>query len=210
MNLMKMLPAVAMGILMFTACSSDDDADADTVQTGDEPIIESLFKNDAEGWKIVGDAQGGYEEASFSPDGGVIDGYIYADDDVTGGVWFFAAPAAYKGNKDIYYNATLSFSLFQDSSLSNQFKNSDIIFKNGDKQITYTYGEDNYPRTEWTSYIVNISAGNGWLKGDYNSTEVATEADIKEVLNNVTDFWIRGEFESGPDTGGLDKVIIDK
>lgn len=206
-NFLKTIFTITLGLFLFTACNSDDDAE---VIPEEGSIVESLFKDNAEGWKIVGDAQGGYEEASFSPDGGVISGYIYADDDVAGGVWYFAAPSSYQGNKLEYYGATLGFSLFQDSSMSDQFEREDIIFRNGDKQITYVHSVEDYPGLEWTSYSVKIGFGQNWLKGDYNSGELATEADIKEVLSNVTDFWIRGEFESGPDTGGLDKVIIDK
>ncbi|WP_165806011.1 laminin B domain-containing protein [Marixanthomonas spongiae] len=169
-----------------------------------------MFKENAEGWRITGDAQGGYTEASYSPDGGVQDGYIYADDNVQGGVWYFTAPETYHGDKNEFYGAKLSFSLFQDSDMSNQFENSDIIFKNGDTQITYVYSPDAYPGEDWTDYSVTISAGNGWLIGEYDSEVEATEADIKAVLANVTEFSIRGEFESGPDNGGLDNIIIDK
>ncbi|MGO2401141.1 hypothetical protein [Mesonia sp.] len=54
---------------VFTSCSSDDDAPAN-----DDAIVDSLFRDDAEGWTIVGDAQGGFVEASYSPDGGIIEG----------------------------------------------------------------------------------------------------------------------------------------
>lgn len=41
------------------SCSSDDDQPAIS-----DIIISDQFKNDASGWQIVGDAQGGYVEAS--------------------------------------------------------------------------------------------------------------------------------------------------
>ncbi len=204
---MKYLKSVIIltALFLFVACSSDDDS---STPAPNEPIVSSFFENDAEGWKIVGDAQGGYVEPSYSPDGGVIGGYIYADDDVAGGVWFFSAPSSYKGNKLDYYGATLEFNLFQDSNMSNQFEFDDILFRNGDLQITYLHDQSNYPTGEWTPYSIPIKSGSGWLLGDYQSSEIATEEDIKEVLSNVTEFWIRGEFESGRDSGGLDKVII--
>lgn len=201
----RILLALLIVSFAYTSCSSDDDNTSEDVG----PIVESLFKNNAEGWKIVGDAQGGYVEPTYSPDGGVTGGYIYADDDVAGGVWFFAAPSAYQGNKLEYYGATLSFNLFQESNMSNQFEAADVIFRNGDKQVTYKHNSSNYPGSDWTSYAMKINANQGWLKGDYDSSVSATEADIKEVLSNVTAFWIRGEFETGPDSGGLDKVVIE-
>ncbi|PVW13915.1 hypothetical protein DDV96_12255 [Marixanthomonas spongiae] len=197
----------SLSLALLSACNKDDDSGP---QAEDKPIADSMFKENAEGWRITGDAQGGYTEASYSPDGGVQDGYIYADDNVQGGVWYFTAPETYHGDKNEFYGAKLSFSLFQDSDMSNQFENSDIIFKNGDTQITYVYSPDAYPGEDWTDYSVTISAGNGWLIGEYDSEVEATEADIKAVLANVTEFSIRGEFESGPDNGGLDNIIIDK
>ncbi len=174
-----------------------------------EVIIEDLFKKDASGWTIVGDAQGGYVEPSYSPDGGVNDGYIFAEDNVTGGVWYFAAPNTYKGNRTEYYNKTLHYSLFQESSMSDQFEREDIIFKSGNKQIFYLASQ--YPTAEWTSYSVKINDANGWYVGSFQGNHSpATETEMKEVLSDVTDFWIRGEFESGPDKGGLDKVQIKK
>lgn len=175
-----------------------------------EPLVQDNFAEDEAGWTIIGDAQGGYVAASYSPDGGVTNGYIYADDDVTGGVWYFKAPDTYVGNKLEYYGATLSFSQFQDSNMSDQFQAADIVFSNGEQKITYVHGEDNYPSAEWTDYSIPISAESNWIKGDYDSGIFATEAEIKAVLTNVTEFIIRGEFEIGPDNGGLDNVIIEE
>ena len=192
-----------LGIGMMMSCSSDDDK----VEVTDV-IINDQFKNDASGWQIVGDAQGGYVEASYSPDGGVVDGYIFAKDDVTGGVWYFSAPNSYRGNKQVYYGATLSYSLYQDSGMINQFLAADIIFKSGEKSIYYQVA--NFPNATWTDYSVRINENSGWHYGEYsNGTEpLATKEQILSVLLNVTDFWIRGEYESGPDEGGLDNVMI--
>jgi len=206
-NVLKTVVAIMLALVFFTSCNKDDDPEP---QVENEPIAKSQFANDAEGWKITGDAQGGYVEASYSPDGGVNDGYIYADDDVQGGVWYFTAPNSYHGDKKEFYGATLTFSLFQNSDMSDQFEYDDIVFKNGDNQITYVHSPENYPTENWTDYSVKISAGNGWLKGAYDSEVMASEADIKTVLSNVTEFSIRGEFESGPDDGGMDNIVIDK
>ncbi|MCX7546891.1 hypothetical protein OS188_02880 [Xanthomarina sp. F1114] len=196
-------------LFLFTiaSCSSDDDTTEPPVNN-DNIINISQFQTDAQGWRITGDAQGGYVEASYSPDGGVNDGYIYADDDVAGGVWYFTAPDLYHGNKSVYYNATLSFSLFQTSAMDNQFENADIIFRNGSDQITYVHALTDYPTSEWTDYSLKISTESGWLKGDFDSGTPATEAEIKAILSNVTEFSIRGEFQSGPDTGGMDNIKI--
>tara|TARA_R110000868_G_scaffold408319_2_gene691276 strand:- start:3937 stop:4524 length:588 start_codon:yes stop_codon:yes gene_type:complete len=68
---------------------------------GEEITITSGFSEDADGWTIVGDAQGGSNiEASYSPFEGLDDsGYIYAEDRVTGGYWYFSAPEKFRGDK---------------------------------------------------------------------------------------------------------------
>lgn len=204
----KTVLLIVFALILFTSCSSDDDAVE--IMPDDGVITQSIFASDAEGWTIIGDAQGGYVAASYSPDGGVTDGYIYADDDVRGGYWFFKAPNSYTGDKSEYYGATLNFSQFQDSDMSSQRQRDDIVFKSGNEQITYVHGFDNFPGADWTQYSITISAGSQWLKGDYNSGVTATEAEIKAVLSNVTEFLIRGEFEHGWDSGGLDNVVISK
>ena len=176
--------------------------------TYNKPIIEDAFKGDAAGWKITGDAQGGYVVASYSPEGGVADGYIFAKDDVLGGVWYFTAPSSYLGDKSDYYNATLRFSLFQTSAMKKPFVSSDIIFENGSKKITCKLPA--YPAATWTAYSFKISANGGWVNGLHPGTGPANEADIKAVLSNVTGFHIRGEFETGPDKGGMDNIQIIK
>lgn len=204
---LKNIMCLFIASLLFIGCSSDDDEAITPDPPNEEVSIEdSLFENDAEGWTIVGDAQGGYIEASYSEEGGVIEGYIYADDDVAGGVWYFSAPENYKGNKTGYYGATLNYSLFQNSDMSDQFESEDVIFKSDDKQIYYLIPE--YPTSEWTPYSIDIKNNGNWYYGSLNNSTIATEAQIKDVLSNVTEFWIRGEFESGPDDGGLDKVEI--
>ena len=104
--------------LAFTSCSSDDDANnEDSTVVPDPVIVSSLFKDNAEGWRITGDAQGGYVEPTYMPDGGVIEGHIYAEDDVTGGWWYFTAPETYLGDKLNYYGATLNYYQYQESAM---------------------------------------------------------------------------------------------
>ena len=199
----KFLSFLILYTLAFIGCSSDDMEEIDDI------ITTSLFQLNAEGWTITGDAQGSLIEASYSPDGGIQDGYIYADDNVTGGIWYFTSPSSYHGNKTEYYGTTLSYSLFQNSNISNQFISNDIVFRNEAEQITYVYNSvSDYPTELWTDYSIEITAGNGWVKGEFDSGVVATEEDIKAVLANVTEFSIRGEFETGPDNGGIDNIII--
>ena len=187
-----------IALTLFTNCNSKS------------YIIKSDFATDTEGWTITGDAQGDFSEPSYAAEGGITDGYIFADDDVQGGVWYFTAPKTYNGNKSEFYGATLKFSLLQESRMSKQFLSDDIVIKNGNDQISYIYDKKDFPSKKWTNYSVKISAEQGWFKGGYTSNVQATETDIKAILSNITQFSIRGEFETGPDTGALDNVSITK
>jgi alkaline phosphatase D len=194
--------AVAATVIL-SGCSKNQTEPTPAPQQNE---LQSHFTHDAEGWTIVGDAQGGFVAASYAPDGGISDGYIFANDDVTGGTWYFSAPDTYLGDKTTYYNATLKFSLFQHSDMNDQFDAADIVLKNNDQQIVFRL--NNFPGTDWTSYHISINETSGWLKGDYNSQIPATKADIEEVLSNITSFLIRGEYQTGPDEGGLDNMEI--
>lgn len=187
---------VILAITIIQACSKDSN----------NKVISDTFNQDASGWTVSGDAQGNSAKAAYSSDEGVTDGYIYAADNVTGGTWYFQAPAKYLGDLSDFYNGTLTFSLFQKHpGGAEPFEDSDIIFKNGSKSIAHQI--PNHPDSTWTSYKMKLNAQSGWLKGGFNG-DAATEADIKAVLSHVTGFFIRGEYQTGADTGGLDNVKL--
>ncbi|HTO14750.1 MAG TPA: laminin B domain-containing protein [Edaphocola sp.] len=213
MKVLKFSLLICSFSILFTACEKDDSDKLPAIQ-------QDQFKVDANGWSIIGDAQGGYVAASYSPNGGVEDGYIYAIDDVVGGVWYFNAPSAYLGNKSNYYDATLSYSLFQDSKMRDQFLFEDIVFSSDSLKLFYMYdSKEKFPKKEWTKYSIKINENTpGWYVGTYKDSyngpikpySVATKQDMEKVLSNLTSFIIRGEFETGDDTGGLDNVFIRK
>ena len=169
-------------------------------------IVSSHFEKDSENWTIKGDAQGDSAEPTYSPEDGVADGYIHAKDDAAGGVWYFSAPEKYLGNKKDFYGRTLSYSLFQKPQKNSQFDAPDIVLVNGEDEIHYSVKD--YPDTTWTHYEVKISANDDWFYGNYKDKTIATEEQIKKVLSNLEKFWIRGEYRSGADWGGLDEVVI--
>jgi hypothetical protein len=59
----------------------------------------------------------------------------------------------------------------------------------------------------WTSYVIHLDLTDDWrlsLGGPR-----ATAADILTVVGDLTDVFIRGEFVTGPDTDGLDNVVLN-
>lgn len=182
-------------------------AQTSTPTTTGPAIDATSFENSSDGWKIVGDAQGGYVDPVFRPNGGVTGGYIYAKDDVTGGVWYFSAPRKYLGNRPSYYGATLNYSLFQQiSGGASPFEDKDIVIKSGKRMIYYQMDAAEYPRNSWTHYAVRITANSGWKNTDGNP---ASAWEMKSVLSNITALLIRGEYQQGADEGGLDNVRIN-
>lgn len=169
-------------------------------------VVSSHFEKDSENWTIKGDAQGDSAEPTYFPEDGVANGYIHAKDDAAGGVWYFSAPEKYLGSKKNFYGRTLSYSLFQKPQKNSQFDSPDIVFGSGEDEIFYLV--EDYPDTTWTHYQVRISSDKDWFFGKYKDKKVATEEQIKSVLSNLDKFWIRGEYRSGADWGGLDEVVI--
>lgn len=199
LNLKRIL-VLAAGSFLIISCEVED-----TPPVFEETIAEEQFDTDINGWTSEG---GGITTAMYGFDEGSSDGYIEVVDDHTGGVWYFSAPASYLGEKSIYYGSTIKFCLFQDSEMKYQISRPDVIFKNEDKQIFYNI--NHYPTKEWTDYAIKLDENSGWRVGDTLSSKTATLQDIQSILANVTDFWIRGEFEHGPDKGGMTKVSIAK
>lgn len=199
LNLKKIFFLSAFGFIIIS-CEVEDKP-----PVFEDILAEENFETGLNGWTSEG---GGITEAIHGHDEASGAGYIMVVDDHTGGVWYFSAPESYLGEKSEFYGSTIKFSLFQDSEMKYQISRPDVIFKNGDKQIFYNI--NNYPTKEWTDYAVKLDENSGWRVGDTLSNKAAGLKDIQSVLKNVTDFWIRGEYEHGPDTGGMTKVSIVK
>jgi len=180
----------------------------------DEPIEETEnttdFISGADGWTIEGDAHGGEGLIPEFSDVNGLDnsGYIFAKDDVAGGVWYFVAPEKYLGNKSAFFNGMMRYWLIQKSARTYQFLREDVIIEGiSNERIVINLPMENFPDTIWTKYQFTFNESEAWV--DENN-QAATNQKIKSVLSNVTKLKIRGEFEGGPDTGGLDGFALIK
>jgi hypothetical protein len=188
-----------LGLLAFVSCEEEED-------TLTEGVNSSEFYNDADGWTIEGDAEGGSSiDAAYSPFNGLDNsGHIYAEDDVTGGVWYFVAPGKYLGNKTSFLGGSISLWLIQESAMDDQFYSKDVILEGSNGSELY-YEFDSYPSTNWTYYEISLDTTSVWLN---QNEDTASMADFETVLNNLQKLWIRGEYQTGEDTGGLDKFQL--
>lgn len=190
-------------ILFGCPCSIIPDNPTETPDSSD-------FISGVDGWTIEGDAQGGSGVIpEFSDKDGLDNsGYIYAKDDVAGGVWYFVAPDKYLGNKSSFFNGMIKYWLIQKSARINQFLSPDVVIEGGtNEKIVINLPIESFPDTVWTKYQFTFNESDVWV--DENNQK-ATNQKIKNVLKNITKLKIRGEFEEGTDTGGLDGFILIK
>ena len=167
-------------------------------------MIRSTFDAHDDDWQVAGDAEDGRQTPQYLTTGGNPGGHIAANDDVAGGVWYWSAPQKFLGNQAAAYQKRLSFDLKQ-STLNSQFDEADVMLVGAGQTLVLDLA--NNPGTDWTSYSVMLSESANWKRGDL-AGESATSADLRAVLGDLTQLWIRGEYVTGSDTGSLDNVIF--
>jgi hypothetical protein len=184
-SLIGLLLALLAGCYQFTLYPLDS-PDSNAFDDGDQ------------GWRI---SEGGV--GSFSATGGNPGGYMYGTDnfDKIQTIWYFIAPAPFMNEVRKSYGKTLRFDLIQSATDVQRFTY-DVIMTDGTNTLTFDTAYN--PKTTWTSYAIKLDELSGWQKGNKR----ATKADIQAVLTNLTDLRIRGEYRSGPDSGGLDNVSL--
>jgi hypothetical protein len=200
------LPSLA-GEYLVTAVlngeASETGAITITESTGE---VGSTFDKGIDGWRIEGDAQGGSALPNYEETGGNPGGHISAIDDVQGGVWYFVAPANFRGDKSEFYGGTITFDLIQNRTDS-QFSSDDIKLSGGGIDLVYDFGDaDTHPRTDWTAYSATLEESDDWIVD--GTGEQATAEQIQTVLADVTRLHVRGEYVSGSDTGYLDNPTL--
>lgn len=167
--------------------------------------VGSFFENGSEGWTSIGDIIGGVE---YVPDGGNPGNGLRVNDETTGGVWYWVAPQKFLGDQSEAYEHDLKFDLRQViSGGANQFGAEDVILEGAGTKLVFTLNSKPATDGTWTSYTISLVASNGW-KVDSSAGAGATEAQLQNVLSNLTSLRIRGEYQTGPDVGYLDNVIL--
>lgn len=165
--------------------------------------VTSTFDTDAEGWSAAGDSAA---PVMWEASGGNPDGNISILDAVTGGVTFFVAPAKFLGDQSLSFGQTLSFDLKQHiSGGSNQFDYNDVVLAGGGLTLVMDTA-DNPTFDAWTHYSVPLAAGVWHV--DSLGGALASDAQVQSVLGNLSALNIRAEYQTGPDTGYLDNVVL--
>lgn len=200
---------------------------SDTGSTGQDGVVSS-FDNDSyynEGWQIGPKASGldwhSCGSADQIPTGGsgTDDGggyithseycgspYIFND------YWYFVAPSKFHGDMSAAFGRNLSFDLASQYSYEYTGNPPFIVLSGAGKHIFLLSGDFPTPVSNWGSYSVAMTAsGNNWYVSTsnllVNSSVVATDADIAEVLSALTSLRILGDFGRNASTG-LDNVKL--
>ena len=165
--------------------------------------VQSTFATDTEGWLLFGDAT--TSVAAFVAAGGNPGGYAHGTDQTVGGVWYWQAPAKFLGDRSLSFGQPLSFDLRMRGS-GPLFPDSDVRLEGGGLSLHVDLSP--LPQNvAWTTYSVALDPTGGWQVGSLGGAG-ATDAQIQQVLTNLSALRIRGEFISGPDNGDLDKVVM--
>ncbi len=167
----------------------------------------STFDTDAEGWSVVNDVSG----FTWTDQIGNPPGAVQANDNVSGVIWFFNAPAAYSGDRSAAFGTAITWDLYgirgNHTSVSNI---ADVILIGNGTAIGIDV--DAQPvNGQWTSWSAPIMASANWRTVPNLSTgafagAALTDAEIQAVLANLTGLRLRGEFTSGADSAALDNV----
>ncbi|HEX4412653.1 MAG TPA: laminin B domain-containing protein [Lacipirellulaceae bacterium] len=168
-------------------------------------LASSSFSTNDEGWLVAGDSQSSLP--TYVATGGNPGGFVRGFDQTVGGVWLWSAPAKFLGNMSSAYGFPLTYDLRMRGDPTT-FVYSDVILMNGIQSVhlglTPPYPQD----VIWTSYSAQLDDTAAWHT-DSITGPLATAAQIKSVLANLTSLQIRGEFISGADNGDLDNVVLN-
>ena len=163
-------------------------------------LVEYDFTASAQEWVVSGDTRPA--EPVFHPSGGSPGGHISHADEAVGETWYFRAPDSALKQLAAAENGTLSYSLKQSTDDSG-FVDDDVIIVGPAGRLSFRFGTS--PGSDWTPFAVKFTAAAGWR---WNWNARATQEQIRRVIANPTSFEIRGEYQTGPDEGALDTVVL--
>jgi hypothetical protein len=175
-------------------------------------IAQSTFAADADGWLSVTLP---YPSAipptivvSFAPTwNAALGGYISMvdpDGTTTGNTEYWQAPGMYLGSKSSAYGGALAFDLANAPGVG-LFSQEDIILQGGGLTLIHALGGTS-PTAAFKHYSIPMTEA-GW-KRDSLAGPAATQLEFLAALANVTQIFIRAEFQLGTDTEFLDNVVM--
>jgi hypothetical protein len=168
----------------------------------DDPlvIIESDF--DGSGLNLWSYTLGSLENPGSGGAGGGDpgDGYLLGDPNTESATSYFVAPQKFMGDWTGYDSLELALQSSGGSYYtSGHSYRGDVYLANGEMTAQYAFGRR--PASSWDRFSVPLEGGGAWTLGG-GATSLA------DVLRNVTEFQVRGEYGVGSDEAALDDVQL--
>jgi hypothetical protein len=159
------------------------------------PVVTDLvstFDLGDEGWR------GGRDVSlSWREDGGNPGGFLLGEDLGSGQTWYYVTPATWAGDWTPYVGGTLSFELKVIDSGNGSFTFGDVVRIIGRDGSRLSWSCDP-PGETWTRRQVSLVPASFGESGE----------SFDQVMGNVSEVWIRGEYSNMRDVGGIDNVMV--
>jgi alkaline phosphatase D len=162
--------------------------------------ISETFNKGADGWSLNGDV----ESSGWDSKGGDPGGYLSWVDAATGADSYYQAATKFLGNKLSFYGGTLSYDILD---TGNGYTAYDVKIVGDGFTLEYTNPKDaGFPNPNvWSAASVKMVAA------DFVDTATGAApsiAEMKHVMGDITQLDIRAEYVVGPESGGLDNVLL--
>ncbi len=165
-------------------------------------LATSTFDTDTEGWSYFNDV------SVFRWDGteGNPPGSLFVRDGGDGRYWYIVAPAEFLGDKRRAYGETLSWEIkpFPVASGAGADQPDVVLIGGG---ITLVIDLPEPQQSVWNSYRVPLTETAGWRR-DSLSGAAPTNSEMLQVLGDLQQLRIRGEFSGTIDSAYFDNIII--
>jgi hypothetical protein len=152
----------------------------------------SCFDLGDEGWR------GGRDVSlTWSETGGDPGGFLLGEDQGSGQTWYYVSPASWAGNWTPYIGGTLSFELKVVDTGNGSSTFGDVV---------RIYGQDG-SRLSWSC----DPPGASWTRRQVSLVPTSFReagGSFEEIIKDVSEVWIRGEYSNMKDVGGLDNVMV--
>ena len=160
--------------------------------------VESRFDTDSEGWTAMGDVHG----ETWLGTNGNPPGCFKAIDDATGDTWFFVAPPKFLGDQSNAYGHEIGYDLWISARDANILSYPWISLVGDGIELGWVGA---YPDAgQWTHFETVLTPTGGWMVG----SSPATEAQIWQVLSNLTAMRFCGEYLTGADYAYIDNIVL--
>lgn len=189
----------------------DNGPDIDAVGTSYSGGIRphSSFDTGHEGWEVVtyrdpennGYSNGDYYPLTWSNSGGNPGGWVQ-DVDPDAQTWYFTAPPIFLGDRSAQYGSTLEFDLVWLNPTTPAADIGQVVLQSD--SLVLVHPRVVVPADDWTHVQIPLIEG-AW-RIDRLSGPMATEQDVRDVLGNLKQLLIYGEYST---SGLVEQVGLD-